>query len=159
MQLKSQISPELFQRRNYCNNWRTLPHCTILLSLLLHLFLYHLKSVQKQGCQAWKIHMCKNQGWCYLLCRPTANPTHTAPADPLSIVVALILSPYPPPPGLPPLPVTDHPNALLDVLLQFRSLLYVVPLGSTLCSALLVDILPLRYQRPILTSFTVTMRL
>ena len=44
----------------------------------------------------------------------TANPTHTAPADPLSIA-ALIPSPYPPPPGLPPLPVTDHPNALLDV--------------------------------------------
>ena len=44
----------------------------------------------------------------------TVNPVHTAPADPLPIV-ALHPCPYPPPPGLPPLPVTDHPNALLGV--------------------------------------------
>ena len=44
----------------------------------------------------------------------TVNPVHTAPADPLPIV-ALHPCPYPPPPGLPPLPATDHPNALLGV--------------------------------------------
>ena len=43
-----------------------------------------------------------------------ANPVHTAPANPLPIV-ALLPPPYPPPPGLPPLPVIDHPNTLLEV--------------------------------------------
>jgi hypothetical protein len=112
MQLKSQISPEFFQRRYYCKNWRTLPHCTTLLSLLLHLLMYHLKSVQKQGCDVGKFIFARTKGGVTYF--STANPTHTAPADPLSIV-AHIPSLYPPPPGLPPLPVTDHPNALLDV--------------------------------------------
>jgi len=44
----------------------------------------------------------------------TTNPVHTAPADPLPII-SLHPCPYPPPPGLPPLPVTDHPNELLGV--------------------------------------------
>jgi hypothetical protein len=43
-----------------------------------------------------------------------ANPVHTAPLAPLSIVTLTSL-PYPPPPGIPPLPNTDQPNHLLDM--------------------------------------------
>ena len=44
----------------------------------------------------------------------TANPVHTAPLAPLTIV-AVTAPPYPLPPGLPPLPNTDKPNHLLGV--------------------------------------------
>ena len=42
----------------------------------------------------------------------SANPVHTTPLPSIPIV-ALLPIPYPPPPGLPPLPDTDKPNALL----------------------------------------------
>jgi hypothetical protein len=41
-----------------------------------------------------------------------ANPAHTTPLSPTPIV-ALLPTPYPPPPGLPPLPDTDRQNVLL----------------------------------------------
>ena len=43
-----------------------------------------------------------------------ANPVLTAPLAPIPII-ALLPCPYPPPPGLPPLPVTDNPNHLMGV--------------------------------------------
>ncbi len=43
-----------------------------------------------------------------------ANPVHTTPLAPLSIV-ALTSLPYPRPPGLPSLPNTDQPNHLLNM--------------------------------------------
>ena len=46
-----------------------------------------------------------------------ANPVHTAPLVPLTIV-ALTSTPYPPPPDLPPLPNTDKLNHLLCVLVS-----------------------------------------
>ena len=42
-----------------------------------------------------------------------ANPVLSTPLAPLPII-ALTSLPYPPPPGLPPLPNTDQPNHLLD---------------------------------------------
>jgi hypothetical protein len=43
----------------------------------------------------------------------SANPLHTTASAPTPIV-ALFPTPYPPPPGLPPLPDIDRPNVLLD---------------------------------------------
>ena len=43
----------------------------------------------------------------------SANPLHTTPSAPTPIV-ALFPTPYPPRPGLPPLPDTNRPNVILD---------------------------------------------
>ena len=55
-----------------------------------------------------------------------ANPVLTAPLAPTSIV-ALLPCPYPPPPGLPPLPATDNPNHLMGAPITSSTVPVAVP--------------------------------